>query len=199
MDPNQPNNPSPMPTQPGIPPQPTPQAGVQPQAMPGQVVGTPGMQPAAPQQPYAQPSYSNPNNSTNYESNYMPYIAPVCTTTALPYSTSYQDVSYMDVGQTSFLGGRDGYKTTCTESSTGYKPADLTIQPYNKVVYVGTRQPTATPSPTYSPSPNYAAKSTCDNQYAQVMAAIANGNAGSSSAVGMAQYAYGQCLRNAGF
>ena len=155
---------------------------------------------AAPPTPTNQPSYNNPNSSTNYKSD---YIAPVCTRTVLPYSTSYQDVSYMDVGQTSSLGGTDGWTRTCTADSLGWKPTDITYPPYDKVVYVGTRQPatapTPTPTPTYSPSQNYAAKNTCDAQYAQAMAMILNGNAGNSSATVMVQNAYSQCLRNAGF
>jgi len=151
---------------------------------------------AAPPTPTNQPSYNNPNSSTNYKSD---YIAPVCTRTVLPYSTSYQDVSYMDVGQTSSLGGTDGWTQTCTADSTGWKPTDITYSPYNKVVYVGTRQPATVPTPTYSPSPNYAAKSTCDYQYQGFLNALGNTGAGSSSAVQMGAYAYSQCLRNAGF
>ena len=149
-----------------------------------------------PSTPATQTSYSNPNSSTNYQSVYIP---PACTKTVLPYSTSYQDASYMDVGQTSSYGGTDGWIKSCTADSTGWKPADLTFQPYNKVVYVGTRQPAPTPTPTYYPSYNYAAKNACDYQYAQVMGILSTSGAGNSSSAVMAQYAHSQCLTNAGF
>jgi hypothetical protein len=138
------------------------------------------------------------NNTSNDSKNYGSYyIPPVCTTTAIPYSTSYKDASYMDVGQTSSYGGIDGWTKICTADSKGWKPTDITDPPFDKVVYSGTRQ--STPATPPANSQNYNAKLKCDSDYNRAMAQIANANAGDSSAVAAVQQAYGSCLRNAGF
>lgn len=71
---------------------------------------------------------------------YKPYTAPVCVTLPIPYKTEYKNVSYLSVGQTQTTGGFDGYTKTCTADSTGYKPQDITLNAYDKTVYVGTYQ-----------------------------------------------------------
>jgi uncharacterized protein YkwD len=88
-------------------------------------------------QHFASPRASS--QSTQAVPQYKPYVAPVCTKIPIPYSTTYVDASYMDVGQTSSSGGIDGYTNTCTADSTGYQPPDYTISPINKTVYTGTR------------------------------------------------------------
>lgn len=70
---------------------------------------------------------------------YKPYVAPVCTKTPIPYKTTTTEVSYLYVGETQSYGGTDGYTETCTADSTGYKPPDFTIPPYDKTTYVGTK------------------------------------------------------------
>jgi hypothetical protein len=132
------------------------------------------------------------NNSSNY-------IPPICTKTAIPYSTSYQNASYMNVGQTFSSGGTNGWKETCTADSDGFKPTDITIPPVNQIIYVGTRQPATLPPPTTTPPPNYVARDKCVSDYNSAMAQISNAGAGDSSAVAVVQNAYSQCLRNAGF
>lgn len=79
-------------------------------------------------EPYVTPDYST-----------EPYIAPVCTEITIPYEIEYIDDPSMYIGETSGTGfGWDGYKRTCTTSSSGYKPADYTTLPYNEKVYRGT-------------------------------------------------------------
>ena len=101
-----------------------------------------------------QPDKPSPTtNRTSSSYNYTPFV---CTKTVLHYNTVYKDASYMDAGQTSSSGGQDGYTSTCTTDSNGYKPSDSTLPPYDKTVYTGTRQPQSqsTPQPsgsTYTP------------------------------------------------
>lgn len=94
--------------------------------------GKPGIKPSASQQS----SQSTPAQTYTP----TPYVASVCTKTVIPYETEYIEVDYLYVGETQEYSGWDGYKETCTADSTGYKPADYTSPPYNKKVYVGTKQ-----------------------------------------------------------
>lgn len=70
-----------------------------------------------------------------------PYVASVCKKTPIPYKTITKEANYMEVGQTDSYGGFDGYTETCTPDSTGYKPPDITINPIDKTVLIGTKQP----------------------------------------------------------
>jgi hypothetical protein len=63
--------------------------------------------------------------------NVKPYIPSNCTTVTIPYTTSYQNVSYLTIGQSQTSGGIDGYRVSCSASSSGYKPL---ITPYNQLI-----------------------------------------------------------------
>lgn len=95
--------------------------------------GKPGVKPSAVQQ--------GTHNTPTPTYTPKPYVASVCTKTVIPHETEYIEVDYLYVGETrEYSSGWDGYKETCTADSTGYKPADYTSPPYNKKVYVGTKQ-----------------------------------------------------------
>ena len=108
---------------------------------------------------------------SNKTANVKPYIPSNCTTTTVPYTTSYQKVSYLQSGQTQSSGGIDGYKVSCMASSTGYKPADYTIQPINKIVYQGTGTTSSSYAPTYTTS-DAQAKYKCDSDYSSAKAKL---------------------------
>jgi uncharacterized protein YkwD len=72
------------------------------------------------------------------------YKAPTCTKTAIPFETKTIEASYMYEGESQTYGGSEGYTTTCTADSNGYKPPDFTVQPSVKIIYVGNKpKPTA--------------------------------------------------------
>lgn len=77
--------------------------------------------------------------STNSKYVYKPYVSSVCTKTPIPYKTSYTNASFLPVGETTTVGGTDGYTQTCTADSTGYKPLDITVKSNDKTVWVGTK------------------------------------------------------------
>lgn len=128
--------------------------------------------------------------------NVRPYILPNCSTTDVPYSTTYQNVSYLTSGQTQSSGGVNGYKVTCTADSKGYIPSGYTIQPTNKVVYVGTGTSTADTSNAAATSA--AARQKCTSDYSRAKAQIVMANAGNSSAMDQLNALYAQCLSRAG-
>lgn len=94
------------------------------------------------------PTAQKPNEAKSTPS-LKSYTPPVCTKVPIPYTTTYVNVTYLSPGQTQSTGGVDGYRDSCTASSTGYKPADAVLQPYNKIIYVGVAA-AAPPAPTYS-------------------------------------------------
>jgi uncharacterized protein YkwD len=87
-------------------------------------------------QHFGVPNTAKPSTQTQSP---KPYIAPICTKIPIPYTTKYIDASYLYVGETQSYGGTDGYTNTCTPDSTGYRPPDYTISPYDKTIYVGTK------------------------------------------------------------
>jgi hypothetical protein len=96
---------------------------------------------------------STPSVSSNLNQTLRPtsasYIPSVCTKMTIPYHTSYKNVTYLSVGQTSEFGGENGYREACTPDSNGYRPSDIVVQPFDKTVYVGTSSPS--PAPTATP------------------------------------------------
>lgn len=128
--------------------------------------------------------------------NVRPYIPPNCSTIDIPYSTTYQNVSYLTSGQTQSSGGFNGYKVTCTAGSTGYIPSGYTIQPINKVVYGGTG--TSTVSTNNSATTSAMAREKCTSDYSRAKAQIIMANAGNSSAMEYLNVLYAQCLSRAG-
>lgn len=91
---------------------------------------------------------STPNNqpsSSNSAPKQKPYVASVCTKTPIPYKTTYEESSYMYMGETTSWGGYGGYISTCTADSEGYTPPSYTIQPIDKTVIVGTKPKPETP------------------------------------------------------
>lgn len=101
--------------------------------------------PSPSQQSTPSTSGSSPSGSTYA---YKPYVAPVCTKVPIPYKTTYENANYIPVGETQTFGGTDGYIDSCTADSTGYKPSDITLQPQNKIIYVGTK-PVTSPAEAY--------------------------------------------------
>jgi cytoskeletal protein RodZ len=94
--------------------------------------------------------------STNSSKIYKPYVASVCTKIPIPYKTVYINASYLNVGETSEWGGRDGYTQTCTPDSNGNTIDSYTSPPSDKTVYVGTKvQPTAATTPQISQGEAY--------------------------------------------
>ncbi|MEI7522258.1 MAG: hypothetical protein WCJ86_02180 [Candidatus Saccharibacteria bacterium] len=95
-------------------------------------------------QPTTQNNKSKPSigsaNSTpiSSPSTSKPYVPFSCIKTPIPYETEYVNTIGLYVGETTSIGGYDGYKSTCTLGSTNYKPDDYTIEPIIKTVYIGT-------------------------------------------------------------
>ncbi len=75
------------------------------------------------------------------------YKPPVCTKSIAPYTTTIQIASYLGGGSTNVHGGIDGYTETCTADSAGFVPRPVPLNPYNKIIYVGTGGVTATTPP----------------------------------------------------
>lgn len=101
-------------------------------------------------QHFAKPETANSKQSSDGNSSpkQKPYVASVCTKTPIPYKTTYEERSYMYVGETTSWGGYEGYTSTCTSDSEGYTPPSYTIQPIDKTVLVGTKpKPDSTPTP----------------------------------------------------
>lgn len=70
-----------------------------------------------------------------------PYKPPVCKKTPIPFKTVYEEVTWLDPGETeSFSDGIDGYIEKCSADSTGYKPPDFKIEPYDKTIYIGAEE-----------------------------------------------------------
>ena len=132
---------------------------------------------------------------SNKVANVTPYIPSNCSKTPIPYSTSYQNVTYLSPGVTSSYGGYDGYKVTCSADSTGSILPGYTIQPINKVVYVGTGS-ASTPS---GPSQSSQARQKCISDYNAAIAQLRLGNAMNSSAKAYLDQLYAQCLSRAGY
>ncbi len=133
---------------------------------------------------------------TNQANTYVSaYIPSNCSKIPIPYTTSYQNVSYLSAGQTQSSGGYDGYKVTCTVSSTGYKSPDYTIQPINKITYVGTGVSSNSGN---SKASSAAARQKCTADYNSAKAQISAAGAGSSSAMDQLNVLYSQCLSRAG-
>lgn len=100
-------------------------------------------------QHFARPGTSNARSGGgNSAPVQKPYVASVCTKTPIPYQTTYENVSYLYVGETSSYGGYEGYTSTCTADSEGYTPPSYTISPIDKTVLVGTK-----PKPETEPAP----------------------------------------------
>jgi hypothetical protein len=79
-------------------------------------------------------------------------FVPKCTKRTVPYQTKYENVTWLDKGQTQSFGGTDGWQQICSTPNNG-APSIVTIPPINKTVWVGTREPYKYTSPTPSPSP----------------------------------------------
>lgn len=125
---------------------------------------------------------------------YTPYVPSNCIKTTIPYSTSYQQVSYLNIGQSQSIGGYDGYKVTCSTSSTGFKLQDYSSQPTNKITYQGTAA-NSSGNTVYSSS---SARQKCIDDYNSAKAQISMAGASSSSAMETLQQLYAQCLARAG-
>ena len=132
---------------------------------------------------------------SNKVANITPYIPSNCSKSPIPYTTSYQNVSYPSPGVTSSYGGYDGYRVTCSPDSSGNVIPGYTIQPINKIVNVGVGSAT-TPS---TPTQNNQARQKCISDYNAVIAQLRLGNAMNSSAKTYADQLYAQCLSRAGY
>src|SRR5581483_2233224 len=79
------------------------------------------------------------NGSTAQMLGFKPFVPSVCTTTLLPYRTTYENVSFLATGKTQvFIYGLNGSLRHCTPDSTGFAPIDVTYKPTDQVVWVGT-------------------------------------------------------------
>jgi hypothetical protein len=128
------------------------------------------LQQAAPTQPTAKPKpvatpaprYTQPATNS--------YKAPVCTYRSIPYKTVYKDASWLDKGQTSSMGsGLDGSEKICSSPYGGAPTVTTVVSPYDKTIYVGTREPYNYSSSysgyynsagSYIPSPSYSGATT---------------------------------------
>ena len=86
-----------------------------------------------------------------------------CTYTPIPYKTVYQDVAWLNKGETKVYEGRDGTKSSCGWST----------EPSDKQILRGTSEP----SPGFSPPANtsnqdYAAYLQCQSDYRSAMSQI---------------------------
>lgn len=142
---------------------------------------------------------ANANQNANRPKN----VPSNCRVVDIPYNTTYQNVDWLDVGETSSSYGFNGYNIVCSDSRN-----NTTINPVDKVIHVRIRQkqtssysssPSTATTTTPAYSPNYAAKNKCDSDYSRAMAQINNSGAGDSSAIDLVKYTYNQCLKNAGF
>jgi hypothetical protein len=140
---------------------------------------------------------SAPGSNTTI--NYKPSIPSQCTTVAIPYITTYQNVSYLNVGQSESTGGLDGYRVSCPGDSQGNGKYEYTIQPINKVVYSGTylSEPTYVPPVSY-PVIETDAKQKCTTDYNVARSRMGMSGGGDSSAMEYLEYLYAQCLAKAG-
>jgi hypothetical protein len=78
-----------------------------------------------------------------------------CSKEVLTYTTTYQNDTYMYIGETTSRGGTDGYKITCTVVYSGADWGDYSGQTYqytkdyvlpdDKVVYKGTKKQSSDP------------------------------------------------------
>lgn len=133
---------------------------------------------------FIKPSVSNTSRTTNSSSN--------CTTTTLPYTTTYEDVSWLDIGQSRSYPGISGFVMTC-----GGKVVS-NFSPYNAKVFRGTYVPTSSSiTPSSTPTPQYdelAAKAErqyrIDSCVRSVRAILGSRGAGGGSAM---QVAIQQC------
>lgn len=90
------------------------------------------------------------------------YIPGVCTTTVIPAGTEYIDDPNRYIGDTYTPNNykKDGSKQTCTGDNRGLKPTENIIEPFNIIVYRGTKplpppQPSISYGEAYSLSVNY--------------------------------------------
>lgn len=120
-----------------------------------------------------------------------------CTTTDLPYTTVYCDVSYLNKGDTRVIEGYNGWIFDCHDGS---KP--IRVEPMNKIVSVGTyvpQEPTTTGSPSQNPGASSQAASICKRDYDNALAQLRMYNATGSSSMQQIQSFYQQCMRRAGY
>lgn len=118
---------------------------------------------------------SGSNKPTSTPSNtYKPYVPYTCTKTPILYKTTYVNSLGLYVGETISIGGDDGFKSTCTADSSGYKPADYISEPIDKTVYVGTA---AKPSSGPTQAELDAARQQRINNCIQYIKRLSSGNA----------------------
>lgn len=129
-----------------------------------------------------------------------PYVPSDCTTITIPFATTYQEVAYLETGKTYSIDGLDGKRFICTADSNGTNTADVTIQPMNKIVYVGTGTPLPT-IPIIAPTPtvDYQAGRKCQSDYESALGQLGMLGAASGSGLTKLQSLHEQCLRRAGY
>lgn len=98
------------------------------------------LNPTSPQQ--KQSNNKSANNSTNTGSN------DYCSKTTIAYKTVYENVSWLNKGKQMATGGLNGAQYFCINSA-GIKRVTGTVEPLNRVVYIGTYV-----APTYSSAPD---------------------------------------------
>ena len=130
----------------------------EPQASPGSETQKNVTEQPSPSQAISNQSTS-PSSPSSSNTSPQPYVAPVCTKTVVPYTTTFIEAPDLYPSDSYSNGGRDGEIITCTADSLGNKPKDITYSPYNKRTYVGTKSD-STPTYTYQQAMQ-AAQSQC--------------------------------------
>ena len=135
------------------------------------------------------------NGSTTLTSGKSPTVTTRggCTYTSIPYKTVYQDVSWLDKGETRVSKGSDGTKSSCGWST----------DPIDEVVSRGTSESNASSSSGSSSNQDSAAYTRCQSAYSsamsQIQASISQGMSGQDALKRQVESEFARCKRAAGY
>ena len=113
--------------------------------------------------PYTNQSQNNSKSTSSSKTDMSKYRIGSCTSTPIPYQTSYINDPTIAVGtQYTDTFGLNGSEQTCTPDSNGIGGSHHIYPPTNKVVRVGTKPATTTTTPPSSGGISlYQAQSNC--------------------------------------
>ena len=116
-----------------------------------------------------------------------------CTYTPIPYKTVYQDVAWLNKGETKVYEGRDGTKSSCGWST----------EPSDKQILRGTSEPSPGFNPGSSNTTDSAAYARCQSAYnsamSQIQASISQGMSGQDALKRQVESEFARCKRAAGY
>ena len=116
-----------------------------------------------------------------------------CTYTSIPYKTVYQDVPWLDKGETRVSSGSDGTKSSCGWSTN----------PIDEVILRGTSESGGSSSSGNSNNQDSAAYVRCQSAYnsamSQIQASVSLGMSGQDDLKRQVESGFSRCKRAAGF